>query len=198
MSIKRGERLYFKADSSDVRAAIRERLEESAVGLERELAEAKRKIADSIGTTDLDLAARIAALGFDDETANILDLIPLVHVAWADGKIQRGERARILEILEVRGHAPESTPFQMIEALLEQPPPPAFMRQSLAILRDLLGDRPTVAQTIVSMCVDVANASGGLFGFGRRVSEQERELISKIAFELGDGAKAEFQRRLGR
>jgi tellurite resistance protein len=196
--MKRGERMYFSPESSDVREAIREQLEESAVGLERELAHAKRKIADSVGTTNLDLAARIAALGFDEETSHVLDLVPLIHVAWADGKIQRGERARILEIMEVRGYGPGSRPFIMIEALLEKPPPPAFMRQSLAILRQLLGDRQGVAQTIVSMCVEVANASGGIFGFGNRVSEEERDLISKIAFELGDGAKEEFERRLGR
>ena len=63
--------------------------------------------------------------------------MPLVHVAWADGKIQRGERAAILKVLRSRGIEPGDEAFRTMESLLEERPSDTWMKQTLAVLRQL-------------------------------------------------------------
>lgn len=156
----------------------------------------RRRIGDSVGCLDLSLADRISALGFDGESAAAFDLMPLIHVAWADGKIQRKERGLILEVLAVRGFEPGSQAFLTVESLLERRPSEAFFDESMRVLKEALGNRPAVGATIVALCTQVAEVAGGVLGM-RRVSPAERKLIAAIADTLGDRAQEEFRRKLG-
>ena len=127
----------------------------------------------------------------------MFDLLPLVHVAWADGAIQKSERAAILRVLELRNVAAGSEGFTLIESLLEERPNDEYMNQSLAVLKELLaqGDGNRGA-AIVELCQDVATAAGGFLGLGSKVSGEERELIERIAGELGDSAQQTFRQSL--
>ncbi|MEM7156076.1 MAG: TerB family tellurite resistance protein [Myxococcota bacterium] len=193
MSTERNEEeVYFKQLEIEQRRKLRETLEASA----KDLAD-KQAIADSVNTDDLSLAERIKALGFSGDTAKVFDLLPLVHVAWADGSIQKSERAAILRVLELRSVAPGTEGFTLIESLLEERPSDQYMTQSLAVLKELLaqGDGNQGA-AIVELCQDVATAAGGFLGLGSKVSGEERELIERIAGELGDSAQQTFRQSL--
>ena len=181
---------YFDPALAAQRELIRKRMDTAALQMRR------RRIGDSVGNLDLSLADRIAALGFDGDSAAAFDLLPLIHVAWADGKIQSAERGLLLEILMVRGFERGSQAFVTVESLLERRPSEAFFEESLRVLKEALGDRPSVGATIVSLCTQVAEAAGGVLGM-RRVSPEERKLIARIADTLGERAQAEFQRKLG-
>lgn len=186
------EEKYFKALEIEQRRKLRERLADSATELEK-----RREIASNTGTDDLSVAERIAALGFSGDSARVFDLMPLLHVAWADGTIQKSERAAILRVLEQRGIQPESEAFTTIESLLEERPAESFMRESLAILRDLVGGEESRSQSIVDLCVGVAASAGGFLGFGGRVSDQEREVIEEVAKLLGEGGATKIHDELG-
>jgi tellurite resistance protein len=181
------EEKYFAAVEAEARRKLRENLEDNARRLEENTA-----VAAALGTDDAVLADEIRKLGFDGDNAKVFDLLPLVHVAWADGSVQRGERAAILKILRARGIEPGTSPFRTIEALLEERPADSFMRQSLALLRGVLGKRGggDGKQEIVDLCMQVAAASGGLLGLGARMSDEEKAMIAQISLELGDGAAA--------
>ncbi len=181
---------YFDPAQAGRRARSRGRMNTAALDMRR------RRIGESVGTVDHSLADRIAGLGFDAETAAAFDLLPLIHVAWADGKIQRGERALILSVLKVRGFKPGAPAFVAVESLLEERPSDAFFEESLRVLRDALAQRPSAGATVVSLCLQVAEAAGGLFGL-RPVSTEERAQIEKVAEALGERAREEFCRRLG-
>jgi tellurite resistance protein len=183
------EENYFKALEMEQRKQIRERLDRSA----REL----QAVASGLDTKDLSIAERVRALGFDGDSARVFDLLPLVHVAWADGEIQRSERAKILRILESRDIHPGSEAFRMVETLLEERPSDAYMQQSLAVLGDVLGGLGQRSEAIVDMCIDVAAASGGFLGLGKRIGAEERELIEGIVGTLGDTAQSQFKTSLG-
>jgi tellurite resistance protein len=172
------------------RAKLRQRMDTAAIEMRR------RRIGDSVGALDLSLADRISALGFDGDSAAAFDLMPLIHVAWADGRIQRKERGLILEVLSVRGFEPGSQAFLTVESLLERQPSEAFFEESLRVLKETLGDRPSVGATIVALCTQVAEAAGGMLGM-RKVSPEERKLIAAIADALGERAQEEFRRKLG-
>jgi tellurite resistance protein len=177
------EDAYFRKQDMELRQKLRERLGEAASGLREDPKAA-----------ELSVQARIEALGFGGERVKVFDLLPLVHVAWADGSVSRQERATILELVRARGIEPGSDPFALMESLLEQRPPQEFLDQSLAVLRLAAGDAR--GESIVEMCVRIANASGGFMNIGK-VSDDERRLIEKIASQLGGQAVAAFHRELG-
>jgi tellurite resistance protein len=177
------EEAYFKRREIEQRRKLREKLDAAA----HELAE-KHAIAHSVATSDMSLAERIKALGFSGATARVFDLLPLVHVAWADGTVHKNERAEILGVLEARGIAPGSEGFQLVESLLEERPSDDYMSESLAVLKELVGQGGARAD-LVGLCEQVAAAAGGFLGLGGKVSGEERALIEEIAGHLGGGAE---------
>jgi tellurite resistance protein len=176
------------ASDDDVRA----RLAESAARVQEQ-----RLIAERLRTSDLSVAERVKALGFDGETARIFDLVPMVHVAWADGKIQKGERESIMAVIDARGIRPGSAAFQMMDSLLAQPPPAAFLEETLAVLRELLGADLRRTEALVDLCYAVADAAGGFLGFGSTIDPRERELLHRISHELGERAEVWLKAKLG-
>jgi len=187
------EELYFRERDAEKREALRKSMASEAADLEE-----RRKVAATTGgDTDVSVIDRIRALGFNGDSARIFDLMPLVHVAWADGKIQKGERAAILGLLEARGIDSDSDAFTTMASMLEQRPDEAFMRETMAALRDVVGSEHERTQSIVDMCIDVAAASGGLLGLGLgdKVDDEERQRIGEIAATLGDVAAAAVKKQ---
>jgi tellurite resistance protein len=182
MTTRDEEEAYFKQQEIEQRRKLREKLEAAA----HELAE-KHAIAESLKTSE-SLAERIKALGFSGATARVFDLLPLVHVAWADGTVQKAERAAILKVLEARGVQPGSEGFQLLESLLEERPSDEYMSESLGVLKELVGGGG-VGSDVVGLCEQVASASGGFLGIVGKVSGEERALIDEIAGHLGGGAE---------
>src|SRR5688572_2928475 len=173
---------YFKALEIEQRRKLREKLADSAADVQK-----RREIAANTGTDDLSIAERIDALGFSGDSARVFDLMPLVHVAWADGAIQKSERAAIMRVLEQRGVTKGSEAYNTMESLLEERPAEAFMSESLAVLRDLVGGEASRSQSIVDLCIGVASAAGGFLGIGGKVSDDERAVIDEVAKLLGEG-----------
>lgn len=160
----------------------------------KEVRDALTKRAESVAGGQASLAERIAALGFEGDAHKALDLLPLVLVAWADGKIQKGERIEILRILEMRGLAKTAT-HTMISALLEEKPSDAYMEAALDVLRELVAERKDGGAEVVDLCLDVA-ISGRTIGSFDPISPVERKAIAEIADKLGPEATKELRRRL--
>jgi tellurite resistance protein len=183
----------FAPEGAEEREKIRMALDESALALQRDRVAAQTQEAGKAPT----IKDRVRALGFEEDAAKIFDLLPLVHVAWADGKIQAGERAMILQVLQVRGLASASgKAFKTLEALLESPPSQTYLEESLSLLKDVVGDDPKLSRTIVGLCVNLAEAAGGFLGL-MPVSSAEKKMIARIADALGPDAQTEFQKRFG-
>lgn len=178
------EDAYFQQRDQEARQRLRDQLGKAAGDLST----------DRDATRRMSVAERISALGFVGDKLKIFDLLPLVHVAWADGTVSRKERATILDIVRARGIAPGTEAFQTVESLLEERPSQAFFDQTLSILRDAVGGAR--AASIVDLCVQIAGASGGFLNIGT-ISDQERAMIEQIAQQLGGPAVAEFHKQLG-
>ena len=185
------EEKYFTALEIEQRKALRKKLDKNAAELEEQ-----RKIAATTGTKDLEVAERIKKLGFDGDTARVFDLLPLIHVAWADGAIQKGERAAIMRVLEARGIEPDSDAFTTIVSLLEERPADAFMNESLAVLRELVAHTDDRSKSILDLCLEVATSAGGFLGLGGKVSDAERDVIAEVAASLGEGAVSKVRDQL--
>jgi hypothetical protein len=156
-----------------------------------------RAVAKSAGTEDMELAERIAKLGFTGEAAAVFDLLPLILVAWADGSVSGDERATIFTVLEHRKIPRGSEAFVAVESLLEEKPSRAFIDEAMDALRDLMANRPEASSTeMIELCTAIADASGGFLGLVKRISPEERELIGKIADNLGSAAQEQFRKSL--
>ena len=176
------EDAYFRKQDQELRQRLRDQLSTAAGELK-----------DRQGG-ELSIPQRLSALGFAGAKLQVFDLMPLVHVAWADGSVSRQEKTAILDIVRERGIAPGSDPYLLVETLLEARPSAQFLGQSLAILKDVIGDAR--AENIVELCLQVANASGGFMNIGN-VSPDERQQIEAIASKLGATALDVFHRELG-
>lgn len=179
-------------DSAEGREQLRVALHESAVAL------TLGTLRSPSESREEQLRFRIECLGFSGEAAQVFDLLPLVHVAWADGKIQTDERAEIIGLLRIRG-VPLGPAYTTMLALLEKEPTPQYLEASLGVLREVIerGSTTTNAETIVGLCIRVAEAAGSFWGLTNPISAEEKEAIAHIAEKLGPAAVAEFQRRLG-
>lgn len=186
------EDLYFRQREMERREDRRREMAKAA----KELQEA-RGVAKSAGTEDMELAERIRKLGFSGETAVVFDLLPLILVAWADGSVSRAERETIFTVVERRNLARDSEAFLAVESLLEEKPSDAFIEESMDALRELMSDSPEAKTAeMIELCAAIADASGGFLGLAKRVSDEERDLIAKIADSLGSSAQEQFRKSL--
>lgn len=183
---------HFLEATASRRAELRDKADAAAGRFAK-----RRAIESSVGTDDAGIVDRIEQLGFNGDSIRVLDVLPLVHVAWADGRIQKGERALILSVLEKRGIPPRSDASLFIESLLEARPSETFLAESLALLVDLAQKTGANRDDIVELCAKVADAGGGLLAFGARTTDAEKTLIGDVARALGDGAVARFRERFG-
>ena len=153
-------------------------------------------IAKSLQTSDMALVNRIRTLGFDAETAVAVDLLPLVHVAWADGSIVPEERATILRILDSRGICAGSEARVLVESLLEERPDAGYLEATLDLMRDLLATHDDQIEDLADLCMAVARVAGRL-GFGAAIRSDEREMLDTIIRYLGTRGAEVFRGRLG-
>ena len=100
------------------------------------------------------------------------------------GSVSAGERKAIMQAVEARGNKPGSAPADFIASLLETRPSDTLLDEILSILKDLLAAKGLKPASVLAACNDVALASGGLLGFGGKMSQAEREAIERIATSL--------------
>ena len=186
------EERWFAEKGSRQRQQMREELERKATEERR-----KRDIAGSLGTDDQALIERLVALGLDGDVAPVLHLLPMVQVAWADGSVSVSERRTILEAVEATGVAPGSKAATFIASLLESHPSEALLNEILAIMRDILAAKGLKPTSLLEACQQVAQASGGMFGLGNRISSEEADAIRKVAKALGPAIEAKISSKLG-
>ena len=169
----------------------------------KELDKAREKdiemVSEQLNITDKELAAHLVDLGFGAATVAAFPLIPLVYVAWADGDVSNSERARISEIATARGLKPGSEAFVFLEDLLQRRPADGFLEICVNAVRRIYelfpdSEASDAKQDLVSLCVGIANASGGFLGvFGNKVSDSELATIREIVGDLGLDANDQTQ-----
>ena len=154
---------------------------------ERQAARAALAAASRI--TDAGLLDRLVASGITADTLTVLSLVPLVEIAWADGKIEASERRAILAAAEAVGLNATRAGFGLLQRCLAQRPAP----QLRAMWEHYIG---AVCATLSPQQLDelkggllhrarcVAGAAGGLLGLGSRVSAREKALLGEIELVL--------------
>ena len=120
---------------------------------------------------------------------DILKLMPLVKVAWADGRITKRERQLIFESLVELGIDPSDTNLKVMANWLKLSPQDAFFRESIEKLTEnmLAMNRETRMDekySLLSRCTLIAEASGGnkrFHGGGANICDEEKHAVMEIA-----------------
>jgi hypothetical protein len=166
------EEEYFHKREQELVANVRRR---------REATDVRNRLIEHTGITDDPTLDAIESLGFTPDTIVLLDLVPMIKVAWAEGCVSDKERMRLIEIARTRGVAPNSFADLQLESWLTTPPPDAFLDQALYIIGVMLQNRSSAErepnlQDLLEWSRSIASASGGVLGFGKVSAEEEAAL----------------------
>ena len=164
---------------------------ENAALLERLKAEewaraTKAKLAELSGVEDDEVLSTIVDLGIDLSTWAAISLVPLVEVAWADGKVADKERRAVLTAAEANGILPGSPSFDLLESWLTRRPDGRLMEAWGGYIVDLcatLGpaEIASVKEKVLGRAREVATAAGGFIGLGSKISPEEEIVLTELA-----------------
>ena len=157
-----------------------------------ELAEQKAKEAlravSGIGNEDV--LTELVHIEVEPATLAAVSLIPLVAVAWADGKVTDAECERIVAAEEEANIDKDSPCHQLLNHWLESNPGDELLETWTHFVHELRGKLSEA--TAVSLDKDlmtrvhaVAKASGGYWSYGS-VSPKEHKVLAKIKQALRD------------
>lgn len=179
MSTKEEEKYFQQIEAERHEQKRRERELEALRQQER------TEIKSSLHTSE-DIAQEALELGFDADTARVLPLLPLIQVAWVDGKVTSPEEKSVLELAQSRGVEPNTPAYNFLRRLLLEQPSDVFFERVTNVILHMVEEDPTswVTQTLPDLCLAVAKASGGFFGLFDSVSDEERLLIQELAHAL--------------
>jgi hypothetical protein len=139
----------------------------------------------------MDTLAALAKLGIDREDHRVLALLPLVHIAWADGTVQRAERALITKTAREMGWLAGGGE-KVLERWLAAPPTEEEVKIGTELLEHLartegeLGDQYSgdSMRHLLLLCEDVGRAAGRMFGLRDGRSAEELRALETIAQAL--------------
>jgi hypothetical protein len=131
---------------------------------------------------DIDTLGALRRAGYSSDTIGVIDVAPLIEVAWADGHITPGERLSILEQAVACG-IDGGPAYQWLLDLLAQHPSRHFFTASLSAIRVGLSaappeERRNAERRLAALCVAIATASRS--AAGRRIAAWERGAIRRI------------------
>lgn len=177
--VRKREEEYFRRKDRE----LIERMRQQA-----EAAETRKQLEAATGIHDPESLKDLEALGFTPRTLPLLPLVPLIQVAWAEGGISTAEREMIVNLARTRDIEPGSAADEQLQAWLHTRPSDDTFRKAGRLIAAIL-DHPggtemhVSADDLLKYCEQIANASGGLFGFGK-VSAEERMALEEIASQL--------------
>lgn len=161
---------------------------------ERVSPEAERRVAEQYmaqasGIADPDLLSELQALGYTHETAALLTVVPLVQVAWQSGWVRPQERELILAVAHGQGVTGVSVAYRRLMSWMDARPSEQFFQKTLELIRRWLDSLSAEEQEarkrqLLSRCIQIASASGGVLGFGSKISRAERRILQELAAQL--------------
>jgi hypothetical protein len=164
-------------------------------GSERQPGEA---LGDATGFPDRDVAMRLAELGIQADTLAALTLIPLVEVAWADGRMEENERRAVLAGAESYGLRSDSPSHGLLRVWLEHRPAPDLLeawREFIGAVAPQLSveSRLRLKGHILPRARAVAESAGGLLGLAT-ISREEEAMLTTLEAAFGTVATPESLR----
>ena len=130
-------------------------------------------------------------LGIRPSTVLALSLVPLMAVAWADGKLDERERLAVLKAAEQRGVAPDSPGHELLENWLSRAPDPKLFEAWRRYIGSIWGSfteqqRHEMRVNLMDWMTGVAESAGGFLGLTSKISASERAVLNEVEALLPD------------
>jgi len=144
----------------------------------------KEHLAEASGITDDAVLESLVEAGFSSETVAALSLAPLVAVAWADGKLEDGERAALLKASSEEGISDDSTARELLENWLHEAPDKSLIPAWKGFVAAATADIKPAAvaafrDDVLGRARKVAQSAGGILGVGS-ISPSEQHVLDDL------------------
>jgi tellurite resistance protein len=144
----------------------------------------KEAITKLTGITSDELLEKLIAMNLGASTVTAFGLLPVVEVAWADGRIDEKEQRAVLEASKQAGLSGSAA--EIVEAWLRDKPAKVVFETWKTYIAEVvkhLGpeEKALMKNEVVGRARSVAEASGGFLGLGSHVSKEEQAVLDKIA-----------------
>jgi hypothetical protein len=145
----------------------------------------RESLALAIGIRDAAVLDHLVALGLDGQTVAALGLVPLIEVAWADGRMEDAEHKAVLAAARERGVDDASPAGLLLDGWLSNSPPPRLLEvwtQYVKALSENLdtAERNTLRHDVIGRAREVAEAAGGFLGMGSKISQAEQKMLERL------------------
>src|SRR5262245_51151272 len=142
-----------------------------------------------------DLERTLAGLGIEPASHRVLMLLPLVYVAWADGKMERVEVERIRRFARERLHSTTDT-AKVLDGWLQKAPTRAYVERGLtgllgvALDEEMLEVDMSELPDLLVHAESIARATGETLDDPNAVTAEEEQALIEIArlLEIDGGA----------
>ena len=159
----------------------------------REMDDAKQKkdaLSAASGITDDTVLDKLMTLNISADTIAALSLVPLVMVAWADGEIDDQERTAVLAGATEAGIHQQDVCYPLLEQWLRNRPPAELLstwKAYIGVLSPALTveARNGLKDNLLTRAQQVAEATGGFLGLGRKVSNAEANVLRDLERAFG-------------
>ncbi len=175
------EEEYFQREDIEKKEKIRRERQLKALRQEE-----RENIAQKLNTSEA-VAQEAMELGFDAETARVLPLVPLIQVAWADGKVTTRQFEKVKKKAKRYGVQKDTPAYEFLELLLHEEPTGLFFDRVNQVIRNIVDEDPggKVSSNVLSWSKAVAQSSGGFFGLTNPISNNERAVLDEFAELFG-------------
>jgi hypothetical protein len=175
------EESFFAKQNERLREALRRR-EQARLS--------RAELARVSGIADAEVLDALVALGIGADTWTALAVVPLVEVAWANGRVEDKERRAVLAGAEANGIAAGSPSHQLLEGWLAVRPDGRLLQAWGEYIVGLCANLDPAAKhllrdEVMGRARNVARAAGGFLGLGDRISPEEEVVLNELekAFE---------------
>jgi tellurite resistance protein len=139
------------------------------------------------GIVNKDVLRELIGLRVRPEILSALCLVPIIEVAWADGKIEEREYTAIIDGAKTIGLGEDHA---ILQEWLKRKPDEALMAAWQAYMTGLCDictaeTLSVLKEDIIDHAYMVAKASGGFLGLADPISPQERAVLDSIAAFFG-------------
>jgi len=149
------------------------------------LKETKETLSKVSGIQDDKVLQKLVELDVQPNIVASLAAIPLVEVAWADGKVDEKERRAVLAAAESEGIRRGDVEYELLDAWLARKPEPRLLEAWKHYVEGLCAvltseERAALKRELLEHARSIAQASGGFLGLGSKISQSEAAMLRTL------------------
>jgi len=149
-----------------------------------------KTLSEISGITNEAILRKLIELNVQVEVLATLSIIPLIEVAWVDGKINKKERELILKKAQSFGIRRGQIDGSLLEQWLKQRPPRGLVESWIYYMRGLCSllseaERQELKSDLLQRARAIAETAGGFLGLKPKISLKKEDVFLKLesAFE---------------